>query len=437
MSDVRPRGHAPLNRRVLLSGVLRSAGALPLAAALGPLLIACAGGDNDTPASTTPVASLPPTPTLTPAPTATVAAATPTPLASPTASPPPAANLPEIALYRADAQRSGRFDVAAQPAQPALLWERAIGASAPPLIAGDILLVGSGGGRLLMLDADSGEERQAIAIGAPVIAAPAVADGRIFVGTDDGGLFALDAGSGSELWHAPADGIIWGAPLVVGDTVYFGADAGFLALDAATGEERFTLPTNSGRVYSPAATLDGTVYAAFGTRLVAFDATSGVVLWEHVAELDWNRLAADAAAVHCGAEDGYFYALDRLTGDELWRSALAGAFWTAPALTEQAVITGNIDGRIRALDRATGSQSWEFTADDWATADPIVAGGVVYAGVGNHEGRAGERPLYALDLATGDLLWSFKTDGLIHAGVAVDSERIYVVTTNGTLYALG
>lgn len=431
MRHLRLREAAParnlLNRRALLSHALRSAGALPLAAAFGPLLIACGGGGAGTAASSTPVAPLPPTTMLTPEPTATVVAATPT----------PAANLSALALYRADAQRSGRTAGVALRTQPAVLWERSIGASAPPLVAGDILLIGSTAGRLLWLDAASGEERMRFPLGAPVIAAPAVADGRIFVGTDGGGLFALGAAGGAELWHAPATGIIWGAPLVMGDTVYCGADSGFFALDAVTGEERFTLPTNGGRVYSPAAALDGTVYAAFGTRLVAFDAGSGAITWEHEVELDWNRLAVDADAVYCGAEDGYFYALDRLTGDELWRSALAGAFWTAPALTEQAVITGNVDTRIRALDRATGSQSWEFTADDWATADPVIAGNVIYVGVGNHEGRAGKRPLYALDLATGELLWSFETDGLIHAGVAVDADHSYVVTTNGTLYALG
>jgi outer membrane protein assembly factor BamB len=356
---------------------------------------------------------------------------------TPSATAQPAFNLPELALYRNDVERSGRYEVVAMRAQPDVLWEREVGASSAPLSVGDTLLVGTASGRLLLLDAARGDERLSISLGASIIAAPAVADGRIFVGTDNDGLFALDADGGGELWHAPADGIIWGAPLVAERTVFFGADSGFHALDAASGAERFTLTTDGGRVYSPAAFHDGTLYAAFGVRLVAADAATGEIYWEHSVELDWNRLAVDADAIYCGAEDGRFHALDRMTGDERWRSAQAGNFWSAPALTGELIIVGNVDSRIRALDRASGSQVWEFAAEDWATADPMVAGDTVYIGVGNHEGRPGERPLYALDLTTGEVLWTFKTDGLIHAAVAVDAAGLYVVTTNGTLYALG
>lgn len=433
------------SRRAILARTFRRAAALPLAALLGPALAAC-GDETDEPTRTAAAPSSPATSvdasTTTPEPTLTVVAisATPTTATTPnstTASTQPPLDLPALALYRGDQQRSGRFDVAALQTQPSLLWERELGASSPPLIVGDILLIGTASGRLLLLDAFSGDERQTITLGAPVIAAPAVADGHIFVGTDDGGLLALDATAGSELWRAPAAGIIWGAPLVVNETVYFGADSGFFALDAATGAGLFTIPTDDGRVYSPSAYVDGALYTAFGDRLLALDATSGEVTWERAAELDWNRLAVDARSVFCGAEEGFFYALDRLSGEERWRSAPAGAFWSAPALTDELVVVGNLDGRIFAFERANGAPAWEFQGEDWATADPVIAGDVVYVGVGNHEGRAGERPLYALDLATGELLWSFMTGGLIHASVAVDEARVYVVTTDGVLYALG
>jgi outer membrane protein assembly factor BamB len=69
-------------------------------------------------------------------------------------------------------------------------------------------------------------------------------------------------------------------------------------------------------------------------------------------------------------------------------------------------------------------------------ADPVLAEGVLYVGVGNHDRREGPRPLYALDAATGKELWRFRTNGRLLSAPVIDSGVIYVLTTLGALYAL-
>jgi outer membrane protein assembly factor BamB len=41
-----------------------------------------------------------------------------------------------------------------------------------------------------------------------------------------------------------------------------------------------------------------------------------------------------------------------------------------------------------------------------------------------------------LDTASGDVLWTYTTAGLIHAAVALAGGALYVATVDGQLYAL-
>ena len=55
-----------------------------------------------------------------------------------------------------------------------------------PVICGDRVIVGSGDGRIYMLDINSGSEKWSYEIGAAVSSCPAIADGKIVIGADDG-----------------------------------------------------------------------------------------------------------------------------------------------------------------------------------------------------------------------------------------------------------
>jgi outer membrane protein assembly factor BamB len=75
---------------------------------------------------------------------------------------------------------------------------------APPIAAGDHLIVATLHGSLLELDPRTGQVERTFEIGGTVRSQPVVEDGWIYVGTDDGRLVAVDTGdrtlTGWSMW---------------------------------------------------------------------------------------------------------------------------------------------------------------------------------------------------------------------------------------------
>lgn len=96
------------------------------------------------------------------------------------------------------------------------LWTVAVSAddtaggyyAAPPIAAGDSVLVGTLAGTIMKLDAKSGDVLATYEVGAPVRSQPVVHDGWIYAGTADGKLVAIDTGdrslTGWAMWGADA-----------------------------------------------------------------------------------------------------------------------------------------------------------------------------------------------------------------------------------------
>ncbi len=125
---------------------------------------------------------------------------------------------------------------------------------------------------------------------------------------------------------------------------------------------------------------------------------------------------------------GYVYALDAVTGRQLWRYDPKPDYAAARnpccdlvnrgvAVWRGRVYVAAVDGRLHALDAATGTKLWDVdTITDHSlpyssTGAPQIAGQVVVIGnSGSDMGRGGVRGyVSAYDLATGALRWRFYT----------------------------
>lgn len=101
----------------------------------------------------------------------------------------------------------------------------------------------------------------------------------------------------------------------------------------------------------------------------------------------------------------------------------------APIVTDDLVITGNSIDSIVAYDRHTAHERWRFLAKDGCEGGAQIADDTLYFG-------SGDGQLYALQMATGRVLWSYplKAEGiarpLVHAGV------VYVLGGNNVAHAL-
>ena len=66
---------------------------------------------------------------------------------------------------------------------------------------------------------------------------------------------------------------------------------------------------------------------------------------------------------------------------------------------------------------------------DWITSSPTIADEVVYYGSPDHH-------LYALDAETGQVLWSFPTDGQVFSSPMVVDDHVFIGSADGNVYAV-
>lgn len=152
-------------------------------------------------------------------------------------------------------------------------------------------------------------------------------------------------------------------------------------------------------------------------EVIAVEPGSGDVRWRHDVSLPpeargrgiltVTRLLADEERVFVPAWNAV--ALDRETGEVQWRFAPGDDFpsFRGSALTDTCLVT---TGRhLYCLDPATGRQIWRAELGGQPF-DPLVADGVVYVGTRDTVGDTnvlGAGPVAAVDLASGEVLWSF------------------------------
>jgi len=306
---------------------------------------------------------------------------------------------------------------------------------------------------------------------------PALAGGAMFVGGDDGKVYALDPETGCAHWTFAAAGpvrmgIVAGAwradapgeaPLI-----YFGDLLGnAYALDAASGKVAWKRAMDS----HVSATLTGSPALHEG------------VLYVPVSSLE--EPAAAVPGYECCTFRGALAALDSRTGEEIWRAYMVdepvpqgenakgvrqwgpsgAAIWSTPlvdaARGQVYVTTGDnysspstaMSDAIVAVDMKTGRIAWAYQATagdswnvscDWADvgncpeeagpdhdfgAAPVLA----RDGTGREYLLAGQKSgaVYAVDPATGDLLWTRRLGrggalGGVHFGIAAAGDKVFV-----------
>jgi eukaryotic-like serine/threonine-protein kinase len=157
--------------------------------------------------------------------------------------------------------------------------------------------------------------------------------------------------------------------------------------------------------------------------------------------------------LYFGSDDGNVYAVDSQTGHQLWKRATAGPVAATPAVAEGIVYVGSYDGKFYAFDAHTGALKWKFKTEgerrfeakglhglqpknqtiadpfDVFLSSPVVAQGTVYFG-------SGDGNVYALDAASGELRWKFRTGDVVHASPAFANGALFVGSWDSYFYAI-
>ena len=205
--------------------------------------------------------------------------------------------------------------------------------------------IGDVGGRVTVVDLESGDVRWTKELGTPIAGAVTLDAGRVLVTTlggqdDPSEIVALDDEKGDELWRASAEDAsnLVTAPVVAdGRMLTLDAIGGVLAFDADDG--RFLWRTE---VINPIAPR-GQPFLLQGVGAPAPVSADGQVF------------AVDVT--------GRVYAFDAETGASLWDQALNDpSQFSPPLLTEDDILVSTDSGTLSAVDRGSGHLVWRVDA---------------------------------------------------------------------------
>ncbi len=187
----------------------------------------------------------------------------------------------------------------------------------------------------------------------------------------------------------------------------------------------------------------GAVLAQDATWLVRYDESStGVssaslevpvsLIWKHTTGEEESSPVATAAVgddmVYAPVGDS-IYAIDRTTGELVWKQATGGEVYSSPSLADGILYFGSRDGNLWALDAEDGSIVWRYPAGGAVDCSPVISYGVCYFG------SDGNR-LIALDLETRTPRWQFEAGGDIKAPPLVYRDVIVFGALDRRIYCL-
>ena len=189
-------------------------------------------------------------------------------------------------------------------------------------------------------------------------------------------------------------------------------------------------------VSSAATVADGTVYVGGATEtgggVVAVDADSGQTVWRRPLDgfvAGGPTVVADTLYAAVGGETGELVALDTETGTPRWRLS-TGSIRSAPTVVDGVVYAGSYDHTLYAVDAATGDVVWTVTPEGYGLTAPTVVDGTVYVG----SGRPGR--LLAVDAADGTVEWATRTAGWVRSAPTVVDGVVYAGDDGGKLSAV-
>lgn len=276
---------------------------------------------------------------------------------------------------------------------------------------------------------------------------PGVGNGLVVVGGRNGEVVAFNASNGEKRWSAKVSSEVLSTPLVLPTRVIVRSNDGrVFAFDPADGTRKWVfdrgLPTLSVRGNSSPIGGNGLTYIGYddGT-LVALRDEDGLRVWEQViaepdgrteldrmADID-GEVVLDGDQIYVVSYHDKVVALAANSGQQLWTHDLGS--YAGLAVTADRVLASDKSGDVWALDRATGNSLWKQNLLEYRQlTSPVVQG--EYAVVGDLEGY-----LHWLKIDTGDVVGRARVESAALRGTPqVSAEGVlYAVSNEGKLVA--
>jgi outer membrane protein assembly factor BamB len=243
----------------------------------------------------------------------------------------------------------------------------------------DLVVVGTLKGEVVALDL-KGKQRWTAQMSSEVLSAPRVAEGIVVVRSGDGHIVGLDAQDGARKWdYQPsvpplvlhgdaavtlARGTVF-AGLANGRLVALGLANGTVAWEAIVAQAKGAneLERMVDIAGSPLVEEDQVCSVAFQGRVACFDPIKGTLVWGRDAS-SAVALASDPGTLYVSDEHGTLMALDRSSGATYWKTdKLYGRQLSAPVVIGRWVAVGDYQGYVHFLNREDGAFAARIATD--------------------------------------------------------------------------
>lgn len=336
-------------------------------------------------------------------------------------------------------------------------WQFKTGAAvrSTPLVDQGKVYAGSADGFLYCLDAGTGKKLWAFQAGFAINSSPAMSKDKVFFTNKKNQLFALNKLTGQKIWQSDLQADLpyaWGfdyyqsSPLVQAGTVYVGSGSGAVfALNEADGKIKWNFKTASLVRSSPALAQNTLYFGDLSGKVYALDAASGAKKWQFATNGDTinnERFGNDFKAILAsvaikdniaviGGRDGYLYAINASTGQEIWHYSFNGSWViSSVAIKDSVVVMGTSDGRVvKAFNLFTGKEKWTHATPTIVWSSPIIVGNTVAAVV--NDGF-----MHILDFQTGAEKSRYRFGDRTFSSPVIANGVIYVGNDDGNISAL-
>lgn len=148
-----------------------------------------------------------------------------------------------------------------------------------------------------------------------------------------------------------------------------------------------------------------------------------------------SAAVADDQRIYVGAANQRFYCLDILGGFQHWQLLTPNTVSATPCLAGDDLFIAGLDGRVLACTKAQRERNWIFQTEGPIFADPVVQGPRVYV-------ASSDRSLYCLKrhgkdpAGHGQLIWRQRFDTPLAEAPVVSHERVHQPVPRDGLHVL-
>ena len=340
------------------------------------------------------------------------------------------------------AEKYPDFSVNKEYAQVQEQWivQTGAGIYCSPAVEKDKVFVGDDLGRLTAYALKNGKKLWSFQSGKRIVGTPAVSEGIVVFGSADCKIYGLDAQNGNLLWTVEAAEPVLGAVTIENGIAYIGAsDHTFRAVNIRTGEVKWAFAGVRGYIETkPLVTDNKVIFGAWDNTLDALNKADGKELWKWTGGL--TRMHFSPAAVWPVAADGKVFitdpqramtAIDIETGNTVWRTFQSMVRETIGLSEDKERIYSKTMNDSIVCYSTKGNQPHKLWASnvgfdyEHAPSMQVEKNGVVF-------GSTKEGLIFALEAATGEVLWKHKTgNSLISTVVPLDNNRVLFTATSG------